>query len=407
MPVGHFTLKKTTRDTETTRDLYVDLNGGIVFHMEENILEEDDFIKKILDLPPESRAHLLDLIEHGELYQEHMEGKALDILEKEKLVQIQGKGRGGGILDILMDEVTSTVNIATSEMTSLTHKAPTSGEQTIVTTQYVKASIRKPSIDMSYDIGHFIESSIESNLGFDPDPINYSQEDVVEVLSRMYKGNEVSYVRMVYLPYYRCKYATEAGRVRFKKLFTPQFKPFVPRPTAFTWIYRIIDRFPAIPYLIIGLGYILLNLDTLDAVMHVFSSAFIFLITAVATGVLLKVIFKTERKIPRYGGTIVKYGFPSIHALASIGGIAFIYFVDPMFALLLVPLGLLYMYSRIKIGVHSETDILGGAVIGIIVGILCGIYVLSTPLEPTVERILAIMFFIALIVLTITESKLR
>jgi len=407
IPVGHFSMKKVTRDLELTKDLYVDLTGGNVFHMEEDRIEEDSFVKKILDLPEESRTHLLDLIEHGELYHGHLEGKPLDILEKERLVSIQERGRGGGILDILMDEVTSTVNIATSEITSLTHKAPTPGERAIVTSKYVRASVSKPGIDSSFDIGHFIESSTEIDPEFDPDPINYPPENVANVLKKIYKGNEVSLVEMAYLPYYRCKYVTEAGRVRFKKLFTPKFKPFVPRPTPYTWIYRIVDRFPAIPYLIIGLGYLFLNLDKLETVIHVFSSAFIFLFMAVVIGILLKVIFKTERKIPRYGGTIAKYGFPSIHALASIGGIAFIYFVDPMFALALAPLGLLYMYSRTKIGVHSETDIIGGAVIGVTIGILCGVYVLGIYLDPTIETIFGAMFFIAPLILTIAELRMR
>ncbi len=407
IPMGQFSMKKTTRDLETSSYLYVDLTSGSVFHMEENRIEEDDFIKRILDLPEESRVHLLDLIKHGELEHEHLKGKALDILEKERLIGIRGKNEGGGVLNILMNEITSTMNIFIGGLTSISSKETSAKEREITTTKYVRARIDKPVIDASFDIGHFIESSTEINPEFDPDPVNYSPEDVVDVLKRIYKGNDVSFVKMAYLPYYRCKYIIDTGRERFKKLFTPKFKQFVPKPTAYTWIYRTIDRFPAIPYLIIALGYLLLDLGKLKKI-HVLSSAFIFLSIAVIMGVLLKVIFKTERKIPRYGGTIVKYGFPSIHALASIGAIAFVYFVDPMFALLLAPLGLLYMYSRIKLGVHSERDILGGAITGLIIGIFCGIYILlGIYLEPDIETVLGVLFFVALLTLTTIELRTR
>lgn len=406
IPLGHFSMKKIRGGVETVANLYVDLNSGNVLYMEENRIEENNFIKKILDLPEESRAHLLDLMEHGELDYEHLKGKPLNILEKKGLIGIHEGDRGEGILDILTDEITSTVSIATSELTSTTHKAPTPGERAVVKTKQVRTTIEKPTIDTSFDLGHFIESA-EVDPSFTPDPINYSPEDVLNILKRVYGGNEVSFLGMIYLPYYRCKYVSDTGVTRFERLIAPKFKPFVPKPAMYRGIYSLIDRFPAIPYLVIGLGYLLLNLDKLEYVIHVFSSAFIFLLMAVVVGILLKVIFKTERKIPRYGGTIAKYGFPSIHTLASIGGIAFIYFVDPIFTLLLIPLGLLYMYSRIKIGVHSDVDVIGGAIVGIIIGIFCGIYVLNIYLDPAIETIFGALFFIAPLMLTVIELRMR
>ena len=406
IPLGHFSMKRITGDLETVTNLYVDLNSGNVLYLEENRIEEDNFIKKILDLPEESRSHLLDLMEHGELDYEHLKGKPLDILEKKGLIGIRERGRGGSILDILTDEITSTITIATSELTTATHKTPTPVERAIVKSKQVRTTIDKPAIDTSFDLGHFIESA-EIDPSFTPDPINYSSEDVLNILKRIYSECEVSFQGMTYLPYYKCKYASGARITRFERLFAPKFKPFVPKPAMYRGIYSLIDRFPAIPYLVIGLGYLLLNLDKLEDVIHVFSSAFIFLSMAVVIGIILKVIFKTERRIPRYGGTIAKYGFPSIHTLASIGGIAFIYFVDPMFALLLLPLGLLYMYSRIKMGVHSDVDVIGGAIVGIIIGIFCGIYVLNIHLDLTIEIILGALFFIAPLILTVMELGMR
>lgn len=405
MPVGQFSVKRITRDVETTRYIYVDLNSGTVFHMEGNMMEEDDFVKRILDLPPESRMHLLDLIKHGELEHAHMKGKPLEILEKERLVWVQGKSEGRGIFDILIGEITDIVSIIAREVTATGGKEATGGSG-VETKKYVRARMVKPNIDGSYDIGRFIESGPEIDPEFDPDPVNYSPEDVVNVLKNVYRWKEISFVQMAYLPYYRCKYVSQFGKERFKKLFTPKFKKFVPKPTEYTWLYRFIDKFPAIPYLAIALGYLFLYQGGLEKT-RVFSSAFIFLFMALVVGVLLKMIFRTERRIPRYGGTIVKHGFPSIHALASIGATAFVYFIDPRFVLLLAPLGLLYMYSRIKLGVHSERDIVGGAIIGLAIGIFCGIYVLEIDLGQDIENIFNILFFAFPIVWTIAEQRIR
>lgn len=408
MPLGHFSIREKAGGSDRITEFYVDLHKGNVLYMEQERIMEDDFLKRILDLPEESRKYLFDLLDYGELHHKNIEGKSLSILEKRGLAVVYEREKGKGILSMVTEDITSTISTTTKEFTTVKKTEPTfSGREKLEIDKYARATVIKPVIEMPFDLRHFIESSPNADPEFDMDEIKYPQENVLEALKKLYTAKDISFIGIACLPYYKCKYVSKSGMVRFEDAVTPQFKPFIPQPTENTWVYRIVDKYPSVPYIIIAVGYLLINLIRLEKVIHVFSSAFIFLTIAVIVGVILKVIFRTERKIPRYHGTIIRYGFPSIHSIASVGAIAFIYFVDPLLALLLMPLGALYIYSRLKLGVHSETDIIGGAIVGTIVGILCGIYIL--PINPgiTVELILAVLFFIGPILLTIIEWKTR
>jgi membrane-associated phospholipid phosphatase len=408
VPLGHFVIKKVSRDAEKTKNLFVDLNGGNILYMEEERIEEDGFFKKILDLPEESQTHLLDLIKYGELRHQHLDGKSLNILEKEQLVSIDDKTKATGIIDILLDEVTSTVSIVTSEVTSGTHAEPKDLRMKGETKKYVKEIMNRPLIDNSYDLSRFIEAANGTDPNFEPDPVIYDAKKIENILKTIYAEEDVSFAGMAYLPYYRCTYVSHYGSTRFKKLFTPRFKGFVPKHSPFNWIYRIIDVVPAVPYLIIAAAFILLNLSRLPYALHVLAVAFVFVTVTVVVGILMKVIFRTERKMPRYGNSIAKYGFPSIHALTAAGAVAFAYFVDPVLSLALVPLAFLYVYSRLRLGVHTEADVFGGIAVGAAMGLLFGIYVLkSVQFGETVDMILAALFFVVSIIVTLLESQYR
>jgi membrane-associated phospholipid phosphatase len=408
VPLGHFVIRKVSRDAEKTRNLFVDLNGGNILYMEEERIEEDGFFKKILDLPEESQTHLLDLIKYGELRHQHLDGKSLNILEKEQLVSIQDKSKGTGLIDILLDEVTSTGELVAQEVSSGTHSDPKNLEMKGDTKKYVREIMSRPLIDNSYDLSRFIEAADGTDPQFEPDPVIYDAKKIENILKTIYAEEDVSFAGMAYLPYYRCTYVSHYGSTRFKKLFTPRFKGFVPKHSPFNWLYRIIDVVPAVPYLIIAAAFILLNLSRLPYALHVLAVAFVFVTVAVTVGILMKVIFRTERKMPRYGNSIAKYGFPSIHALTAAGAVAFAYFVDPILSLALVPLAFLYVYSRLRLGVHNEADVFGGIIVGGALGLLFGIYVLNhVQFGETVDMILAALFFIVSIIVTLLESQYR
>lgn len=170
-------------------------------------------------------------------------------------------------------------------------------------------------------------------------------------------------------------------------------------------IYYIADMTPEVPYIILAISYIIYLKDTIK-ILHIFSSAFIFAVLVLVAGVLLKITFKTKRRIPRYGNSILRYGFPSMHAIASIGALAFTYFISPLISIILIPVGIFYIYSRIKIHVHGITDVVGGAIIGIIIGAFSGWYVLNNIyLSNNIEAMLTILFFTTPILSAVIRAK--
>lgn len=170
-------------------------------------------------------------------------------------------------------------------------------------------------------------------------------------------------------------------------------------------IYEIADRTPEVPYIILAITYAIYLKDGMK-ILHIFSSAFIFGALILIVGVLLKIIFKTKRSIQRYGDSILKYGFPSMHGMASIGALAFTYFINPVISLILTPIGIFYVYSRIKIRVHSIADVAGGAIIGIAIGIFSGTYILENVYLPyKMEATLTILFFTIPIISAVIRAK--
>ncbi len=391
-PLGVFSIKKFSKDSMREDKAYIDLNSGELCYIEAGKIKRNDMIKRIMNLPPESREHLLDLMEHGVMDYEHVKGKYLSILEKKDLVYVYEREKG--IIITLVDEVLGIFR-------SIFHGGELKPKE--VTVKHVRSKLRIPEFDTSYDLEHFIESSSEIDKDYEPDPVNYKPEEILKILSRFY-GSDVKFEGTVYLPYYRCKYLTPTG-VRYKLLLSPKFRSFVPRPSEYEEIYKVIDKFPELPYLVLAAFYLIYDISEMENKIHVFSIAFLFVLLTVIVGTILKAIFRTERKIPYYGATIFRYGFPSLHSLASIGAIGFVYFVNPLFSLILIPIGLLYIYSRIKLGAHSVTDVLGGAIIGLPLGFFSGRYLLGIKLPYELELILCIIFFLMPIILCIFRVR--
>jgi len=407
LPIGFFSLKKIEENVERRKFAYIDLSSGDLFYIDEGRIKKDDIIKNILNLPPESREHLMDLIEHGELPHEHIDGKHLVILKKRGLLGEYEEGRGGGILSTMVNGIMSLVMIiidTAGEFVGIPRSEHVPKEGT-AQPKRVKARVNIPIFDQAYNLENFMEVSNASEE-FDPDPMKYKPEEVEDILRKI-TGYEVKFENMVYFPYYLCKYSGPRGE-RYRRLYSVKFKEFFPRPGTYNVLYHIIDKFPELPYLILAVLYIHFNISETEKLMHVFSSSFLFLIICVFTGTLLKAIFKTERVTPYYGVSVFRYGFPSMHSLASIGAIGFVYFIEPMgplLSLVLVPIGLLYVYSRIKIGAHSVTDVIGGAIIGLIMGIISGMHLLKIYLPYPLELIFTTLFVTILFIFIIIRIK--
>ena len=69
------------------------------------------------------------------------------------------------------------------------------------------------------------------------------------------------------------------------------------------------------------------------------------------------------------------YAFPSGHTMASVVGATILTAADKRFGLAAIPLAVLIAFSRLYLYVHFPSDILGGAALGLCIGLLmlwCG-----------------------------------
>jgi membrane-associated phospholipid phosphatase len=401
-----YTLGKPKRaQEEESKKLFVDLSTADIPYIEERELRSATILRVIMELPEDSREHLLDLIQYRGLSLKHVEGKHLEILERKGLVVSPASKSGEkGIVQIIGEELSDTMNVFAKNVSNI----PQPRESKIDYTRYehpwtvsdargrqrVRANIRIPQVDRPFDLEHFLNTSLEVDEKFDADKPRYGVVELRNVLERLY-DKKVEFKKMVYMPYYLCKYTT-IYNTRYLRYISPSFnKEIFPPKTAEYGVYEFIDKQPAIPYVVLGLVTFLMNLHRIEEILHLFSSIFIFVAVSIIVGVILKAFFRTPRKVPRYGGSPIKYGFPSIHSMLSVGGMGFVFFVNPLFLIVLTPLTFLYIYSRLALGVHNTWDVLGGALIGLIIGLLSGVLIfqqLNLPME--VEAFFTLLFFI-------------
>lgn len=172
-------------------------------------------------------------------------------------------------------------------------------------------------------------------------------------------------------------------------------------------ICLFIDKIPEFPYFILALTYTLYHPEK-PLITHIFSTAFIFMILTLTVGAALKVMFKTKRPKNHYRMPILKYDFPSLHSLISIGAIAFLYYVDWKYSLIMIPFGLAYIYSRLRLGVHTIEGILGGVAIGLLIGVFSGAYLLKNlHLSQNLEELFTILFYILPALATVLRLKTK
>lgn len=91
---------------------------------------------------------------------------------------------------------------------------------------------------------------------------------------------------------------------------------------------------------------------------------------------LLKEIFQRARPCNTLSDAITPIGcagsfsFPSNHALNNFAAAAFLYKLYPKFKWIFFTVAILISISRIYLGVHYPSDVLGGALIGFLLGYL-------------------------------------
>jgi membrane-associated phospholipid phosphatase len=402
MPIGFFTVKKVRETVEKREHAYIDLTSGELYYIDEGKLMKSDVVKKILELPAEAKKTLMGLMEAGDLPLDHMSGRSLDILLKKGLVMVYDQKKSGGILQ----EFFSLISFIVAELTEPLIRRGEYGQGiTTKVNKFVSAAIKVPPFDHPYNLEYFMEVANASEA-YEPDQIKYNPEEVAEVLSKM-TGGEAKFNYNVYFPYFLCKYSGPQG-VKYERISSPKFKDFFPKASEYNTFYHIIDKFPDLPYLILAflyLGYIGYSKIEFTKLTHIFSSTLLYVALALTIGIVLKGVFRTQRTTPfyatqDYGINVFRYGFPSLHSLASCGAITFCYFIDPLgplLSVLMIPIAMTYIYSRLRIGAHSKTDVVGGAIIGFFVGALSGILILGTKLPDMVEIVLSFLMIAGLI----------
>ncbi len=155
-------------------------------------------------------------------------------------------------------------------------------------------------------------------------------------------------------------------------------------------IDTIIERYPELPYFIIATYF--LAVAGSETALRVFSFGFIFLSAGITIGLLLKGILKTERPREYECFPGAEYDVPSLHTLLSSGAVTYMYYIDPIYMMLLTPLAVLYMISRLRTHVHTTQAVFAGVLIGIPLGIIIGRSMAVSNLHG-LEVPLTVMFF--------------
>lgn len=135
-----------------------------------------------------------------------------------------------------------------------------------------------------------------------------------------------------------------------------------------TTFYIIITNLIAVCLLLLPIILIILK----D--YHRFKVVLITLIIANIIGNLIKIVLKRERPVEK----LVKesdYSFPSMHTLnATIVYGIFIMILGPIYSLLFIPLIILTGISRMYLGVHYFTDVIGGLAFGLFTLSVMGVF---------------------------------
>jgi membrane-associated phospholipid phosphatase len=167
-------------------------------------------------------------------------------------------------------------------------------------------------------------------------------------------------------------------------------------------IYYLIDRIPELPYFMLALFY--MSYTPPERFMHVFAIAFFYLITSISLGITVKALLRTERPCDYHCIPAVRYDIPSLHTMISAGAVVVIYFIEPLYCLIMAPLGVLYMYSRLKLGLHSKNAVYAGAALGVLTGLFYGLMADKISFGG-LESVYAVSFFILPICATIFRLR--
>jgi hypothetical protein len=168
------------------------------------------------------------------------------------------------------------------------------------------------------------------------------------------------------------------------------------------FIYRVIDCVPEMPYFLLALVYMMFN--PFSVAVHVLAVTFFYMLTSLTLGLVLKAILKTARPVKYACIPMARYDVPSLHTIIAVGGVPFTYFINPAYCLITIPLALLYMYSRVKMSLHTVRAVYVGALVGLFVGAVFGFSLWRVDIR-SYEGVFAFLFFVIPLSSTIYRLK--
>jgi len=154
-------------------------------------------------------------------------------------------------------------------------------------------------------------------------------------------------------------------------------------------LYCLIDVIPEFPYFLMALFFVFG--EDISRARHVLAVLFIYVFLGILSGMLVKYLTKSERPKQHYKISIISYDVPSLHTLISVGLVSFTYFIDPKYAVALVPVGIIYMQSRVSLGYHTRKAVLVGAAMGAAVGFMTGYLLWKITLPEPVEVLFVVL----------------
>ncbi len=204
----------------------------------QNKLRRSTIIEDILLLPPESKAHLIDLLEHGDLPHEHLTGKHLSILEKRGVVHVYNLadkrststaedivGFFVSIMLMFIDEILDFFGNMGESSTPAQKEEPT-GEKKLGVGARVKMPHDKGGL---YNLREYLV--VEEGLAedFEVDQTRYRSKDIERILKSIL-GGDVTHKGVIYMPYYEGKYLNKEQMrvIKREALYAPEIKQLPP-----------------------------------------------------------------------------------------------------------------------------------------------------------------------------------
>jgi len=226
--------------------LFVNLANADLFYIirkrraerREYALMSTDVLRRILNLPEDAYKHLIDLIDHGELPGEDLEGKELSILKSNKLVGKYETEKMAGPLaavqnwaHVVLYVVQELFDLVTIVIHDITGTAPEDISREL---HQVEASDAKPMITARipmphlkgglYDLGKFFELKRGAEVKFDEDRVRYPSKKIAGILGKILYA-VVEPRGLVFMPYYAATFEDpERHTIRREYLPVPQPK---------------------------------------------------------------------------------------------------------------------------------------------------------------------------------------